>query len=87
MGGKTRNTAIHLVMQQCCKTSYTFLLPVLAHLYTQEYRNMKHNYRQTPSIVTSDPRKRFNSSKKTSKKTVNERQKKTPSRLNFSAVK
>ena len=37
---------------------------------------MKHNYRQTPSIVTSDPRKRFNSSKKTSKKTVNERQKK-----------
>ena len=67
MGGKTRNTAIHLVMQQCCKTSYTFLLPVLAHLYTQEYRNMKHNYRQTPSIVTSDPRKRFNSSKKNMK--------------------
>ena len=30
--GKTRNTAIQLVFQQCCKTSCTFLLPVLTKL-------------------------------------------------------
>ena len=29
MGGKTRNIAIQLVLQQCCKTSYMFLLPVV----------------------------------------------------------
>ena len=28
MGGKTRNIAIQLVLQQCCKTSCMFLLPV-----------------------------------------------------------
>jgi len=33
-GRKTRNIAIQLVMQQCCKISYTFLffLPVLPYL-------------------------------------------------------
>ena len=32
MGGKTRNIAIQLVMQQCCKISYIFFLPILPHL-------------------------------------------------------
>ena len=32
MGGKTRNIAIQLVLQQCCKTSCTFLLPVCRYL-------------------------------------------------------
>ena len=31
VGSKTRNIAIQLVLQQCCKTSCTFLLPVLPH--------------------------------------------------------
>ena len=31
MGGKTRNIAIQLVLQQCCKTSCTFLSPVLPY--------------------------------------------------------
>ena len=30
-GGKTRNIAIQLILQQCCKTSCTFLLPVLQY--------------------------------------------------------
>ena len=34
MGGKTRNIAIQLVFQQCCKTSCIFLLPVLPRLYS-----------------------------------------------------
>ena len=29
VGGKTRNIAIQLVLQHCCKTRYTVLLPVL----------------------------------------------------------
>ena len=33
MGGKTHNIAIELVLQQCCKTSCTLLLPVLRYLY------------------------------------------------------
>ena len=34
VGGKTRNMAsVQLVLQQCCKTSCTFLLPVLPYLY------------------------------------------------------
>ena len=34
VGGKTRNIAIQLVLQQCCKTNCTFLLPVLVpYLY------------------------------------------------------
>ena len=28
VGGKTHNIAIQLILQQCCKTSCTFLLPV-----------------------------------------------------------
>lgn len=32
MGGKTRNIAIQLVMQQCCKISYIFFWPILPHL-------------------------------------------------------
>ena len=32
--GKTPNIAIQLVLQQCCKTSCTFLLPVLPKLKT-----------------------------------------------------
>ena len=32
MGGKTCNKAIQLVLRQCCKTSCTFLLPVLPQL-------------------------------------------------------
>ena len=32
MGGKTRNIAIQLVMQQCCKIGYTFFLPVFLYL-------------------------------------------------------
>ena len=32
VGGKTRNIAIQLVLQQCCKTSCTFLLPVSRYL-------------------------------------------------------
>ena len=32
MSGKTRNIAIQLVLQQCCKTSCTFLLPVFPYL-------------------------------------------------------
>ena len=28
VGGKTRNIAFHLVLQQCCKTSWMFLFPV-----------------------------------------------------------
>ena len=31
-GGKTRNIAVQLVLQQCCKTSCTFLLPVFRYL-------------------------------------------------------
>ena len=31
-GGKTRKIAIQLVLQQCCKTSCTFLLPVFRYL-------------------------------------------------------
>ena len=30
--GKTRNIAFQLVLQQCCRTSCTFLLPVLTKL-------------------------------------------------------
>ena len=32
VGGKTRNIAIQLVLQQCCTTSCTFLPPVLPKL-------------------------------------------------------
>ena len=32
VGGKTRNIAIRLILQQCCKTSCTFSLPVLPYL-------------------------------------------------------
>ena len=32
VGGKTRNIAFQLVLQQYCKTSCTFLLPVLPKL-------------------------------------------------------
>ena len=32
VSGKTRNIAIQLVLQQCCKTSCTFLLPVFPYL-------------------------------------------------------
>ena len=31
-GGKTRNIAIQLVLQQCCKTSRTFFVAVLPYL-------------------------------------------------------
>jgi len=32
VGGKTRNNAIQLVLEQCCKTSCKFLLPGLPKL-------------------------------------------------------
>ena len=32
VGGKMRNIAIQLVLQQCCKTSCTFMLPVFPRL-------------------------------------------------------
>ena len=32
MGGKTRNIVFQFVLQQCCKTSCTFLSPVLPKL-------------------------------------------------------
>ena len=35
-GGKTRNVAFQLVLQQRCKTSWTFLLPVLPKLVTNK---------------------------------------------------
>ena len=42
MGGKTRNIAIQMVLQQCCKTSCTFLVtrfsaPLLAPLPSKGY--------------------------------------------------
>ena len=46
-GGKTRNIAIQLVLQQCCKTGCTFLLPVSSklnihvHLYARFKRGQR----------------------------------------------
>ena len=33
VGGKTCKAAIHLILQQCCKLSWTFLLYVLSYIY------------------------------------------------------
>ena len=46
MGGKTRNIAIQLVLQQCCKTSCTFLLPVLPHPKKRRRRRRRQRERQ-----------------------------------------
>ena len=32
MGGETLNITIHLVLQQCCRTSCTYMLPVFSYL-------------------------------------------------------
>ena len=37
MGGKTQNIVVQLVLQQCCKTSCTFLLPVITYLKLQGF--------------------------------------------------
>ena len=37
VGVNTRNIAIQLALQQCCKTSCIFLLPVFQYVYDQYY--------------------------------------------------
>ena len=61
LGGKTRNIAFQLVLQQCCKTSCTILLPVFPYFnkfnggscnscYVGETRRHFH----TPEFLASD---------------------------------
>ena len=38
--GKTRNNTIQLVLQQCCGTSCTFLLPVLPYLKAERFQSI-----------------------------------------------
>ena len=41
VGGKTRNIAIQLVMQQCCKISYAFFFVFFFALFTVPYRDKR----------------------------------------------
>ena len=41
VGGKTRNIAIQLVLQQCCKTSFTFFVARFSVRLTPVVRNNK----------------------------------------------
>ena len=54
MGSKTRNIAIQLVLQQCCKTSCTFFVarfsvPLRTDLWNQGSCSLTSNFRSAPS--------------------------------------
>ena len=64
MGGKTRNITIQLVLQQCCKTSCTFLSPVFPESgilgfgilnLSKEIRNPTNEIRTNPESTTWKP--------------------------------
>ena len=57
MGGKTRNISFEPVLQQCCKTSCTYLLSVLQYLYPKNvyYRILSYDRYGPPRNFVGNP--------------------------------